>query len=62
MAPMLMNKDVSEPSNNDLKIMVPNRNYFVPNQYNWEGTLRENHSFFGKDSYQIDKKKFNLKG
>lgn len=45
MVPILINKDVSEPSNNDLKIMVPNRNYFVPNQYNWEGTLRENHSF-----------------
>ena len=62
MFPILINKDVSEPSNNDLKIMVRNHNYFVPNQYYWEGTLRENHSFFGKDSYQIDKSKFYLEG
>ena len=28
MVPILINKDVFEPSNNDLKIMVQNRNYF----------------------------------
>ena len=30
MAPILTNKDVFEPSYNDLKFMVWNRNYFVP--------------------------------
>ena len=31
MVPILINKDVFEPSNNDLKIMVQNRNYFCTN-------------------------------
>ena len=30
MAPMLMNKDVSEPSNNGLEFTVQNRITFVP--------------------------------
>ena len=31
MVPILINKDVFEPSYNDLKFMVQNRNYFCTN-------------------------------
>ena len=34
MVPILINKDVFEPSYNDLKLMVWNHSYFCTNQYN----------------------------
>ena len=34
MFPILINKDVFEPSYNDLKLMVQNHNYICPNLIN----------------------------